>query len=358
MITINLLKKTSSRRGGSSGTRLAGTIVAVVLVLVIVVAGAGLVRWWMTHPRPEGKITAPVAIKAEPEKKPVPAAAPAPQAVSEKKALQAAVVPTQPIPEKKPVPPVAAAPQPVPVKKHALAAAAVQQPVPEKKAVPETAVKTPAPSRPEPETSEVEILRKINGNILFVKNVFQKLTEAVPEGIRFGTLSVDSFSTVTGIGTGETREQVSALFLNLRRGNLNMLGTPHSSIGNNEGKGYAFVFVCKPSFGELSADKLKGAGDFMPRSRLPGVIKRFSKIAARNKVQLQGGLSRRTAEKTGNYMHSVYRLSCSGTYRNFVAFVLDFDQAQAACAFPAVRITARNDAIVDISADIDLITRE
>jgi hypothetical protein len=358
MITINLLKKTSSRRGGASGTRLAGIIVAVVLVLVIVVAGAGLVRWWMTHPRLEGKITAPVAIKTETEKKPVPAAAPALQAVSEKKPLPAAVVPSQPVPEKKPVPPVAAAPQPVPEKKPVLAAAAVQQPVTEKKAVPETAVKTPAPSIPEPETSEAEILREINGNMLFVKNIFQKLTEAVPEGIGFGTLSVDSFSTVTGIGTGETREQVSALFLNLRRGNMNVLGSPHSSIGNNDGEGYAFVFVCKPSLGASSADKLKEAGDFVPRSKLPGVIKGFLKIAARNNVQLHGGLSRRTSEKTGNYMHSIYHLSCSGTYRNFVAFVLDLDRAQTACAFPAVQITGRNDAIVDISADIDLITRE
>jgi hypothetical protein len=368
MITINLLKKASSRRGGSGPTRLAGTILKAVLVLVIAVAGAGLVRWWMTQPHTAGKVAAPVAVRSEPGEKPVTAAvpapavpaaaAPAPQAVSDKKALPAAIVPAQSVPEKNPAPQVAAALQPVPEKKAVRTAAAVPPPVPEKKAVPETTVKTPERSSPEPVISEVEILRSINDDILFVKNVFQKLIDAAPEGTGFGTLSVDSFTTVTGIGTGGTREQVSALFLNLRRGHLNVLGPPHSFIGDNDGEGYAFVFVCKPSFGEPPAGELKGAGDFVPRSELPGVIKTFLKIAALNKVQLQGGLSRKKTEKTGSFVHSVYRLSCSGTYRNFVAFVLDLVQARTACAFPAVKITARNDAIVDISADVDVITHE
>jgi hypothetical protein len=334
MITINLLKKTSSKRGGT-GVGVGRVLIAGILGLAVVVVGAGLMRWWIEHPRLEqprieGTVTAAAAVKTEPEKKPV-----------------AVLLPE---PEKKPV---AAAPQPAPEKKRVPAIASVPPLLPEKKAPPEA-----APLPPEPAPRAVDAARKISNDIAFVKNVLGKLTEAAPEGIGFGTLSIDSFSTVTGVGTAATRELVSSFFLNLRREQLNVLGHPDSYIGHNDGEGYSFVFVCKPSFGDAPTGPLRSRNNLVSRNRLPKVIKMFSKTAARNHLFLQKGLSRKAVKKTGGYVHNVYRLSCSGTYRNFIAFVLELDQARMLCAFAAVRLSARSAAAVDISADVDFISRE
>ena len=317
MIRINLLKKTSSRRGGS-GVSLVKIGAAGFLALVIVVVSAVIMRWWLEHPRIEQKVPV-VAPQAEPEKKPV-AAAPA-------------------------------APQPEPEKKPVAAVPAVPQPEPAKKSVPE-------PVAVKPVSDEKDVIRKINSDVAFAKLVLQKLTDAVPDGIGFGTLSIDSFSTVTGVGTGAMREPVSALFINLRRAPMNLLGLPASYIGNNDGDGYSFVFVCKPSFGNAPANSLLAAAGLVPQKKLPAVIKTFSKIAARSGLSLPKGLSRKAVRKAGGYTHNIYRLSCSGTYKDFVSFVLNCDQAQVLCAFASVRLTARSAAVVDISADIDFITRE
>jgi hypothetical protein len=314
MIRINLLKKSSSRRGGSGVSRVRIAI-AGFLALAIVVVSAVIMRWWLEHPRIEQKVSV-VAPQAEPAKKPVAATPAAPQ----------------PEPEKKPV---AAAPAVPPAKK----------PVPE-------------PAALNPVSDEKDVIRKINSDVAFAKLVLQKLTDAVPDGIGFGTLSLDSFSTVTGVGTGAMRDTVSALFINLRRAPMNLLGLPASYIGNNDGDGYSFVFVCKPSFGNAPANSLLAAAGLVPQKKLPAVIKTFSKIAARSGLSLSKGLSRKAVRKAGGYTHNIYHLSCSGTYKDFVSFVLDCDQAQVLCAFASVRLTARSAAVVDISADIDFITRE
>ena len=299
MITINLLKKTSSkrRRGIFSAALLVRIGIVSIVGLGIVVAGASLMRWWMEHPRTVRKAAVAAAV---PEKRSVPAA---------------------------PV----LAPQPVPP--------------PEKKAA---AVASPTMS----------IDEKINYEITFAKNVFQKLTDAVPEGIGFGTISVDSFRTVSAVGSGTTREPVSTLYSNLRHSQLNLLGHPDSYIGKGDPAGYTFVFICKPSFDRNPADSFQTGGRLVSQKKLPTMLKTFSRLAARDGLYMLKGLSRRTIRKTDGYQQFVYHFSCGGTYRSFVKFILDLDKAQVPCAFAAVRITAINDAIVDISADINFTLRK
>jgi hypothetical protein len=358
MITINLLKKASSRRG-RSGPGFGRILTVGILCLAVVAVGAGI-RWWLLeHPQIGIKFPAAWFEKTEPEKKPVPAAAPVVAAETGKKTEPAPAAVFQPEPEKKPVAPAAAVPQPAPGTKPAPAIASVPPLQPEKKAVPEAAAAAAAePRAPEPAPREVDAAQKISNDIAFVKHVLKSLAEAVPEGIGFGTLSIDSGATVTGVGTATTRELVSSLFLNLRRERLNVLGYPDSYIGDNDGQGYSFMFLCRPSFGDAPTDPLLSRDDLVPQSRLPGVIKTFSKTAARNHLFLQKGLSRTAVKKTGGYVHNVYRLSCSGAYRNFTAFVLELEQARVLCAFSAVRLTARSEAAVAISAAVDFITRE
>jgi hypothetical protein len=359
MITINLLKKSSSGRRGI-GVGFARILTAGILGLAIAAVGAGIIWRWIEHPRVESIMTAKTAtavVKTEPEKKPVPLPVPVPAAVAEKKP---AAVPL-PEPEKQPVAPAAAAPQPEPApeKKQIPAIASVPSLLPEKKAAPEPVLTAAAAPRPqEPASRGGDDVQKISNDIAFVKQVLKKLTEAVPDEIGFGALSIDSFSTVTGVGTAATRETVSSLFLNLRREKLNVLGHPDSYIVDNDGKGYSFVFICKPSFGDAPTDLLRKGDNLVPRNRISEVIKAFSKTAARNKLFLQRGLTHAAVKKTGVYVHNVYHLSCSGTYRNFIAFALELDQAGILCTFAAVRLTARSTSTVDINTDVDFITRE
>ncbi|MBN2188551.1 MAG: hypothetical protein JW699_03775 [Chitinispirillaceae bacterium] len=358
MITINLLKKASARHGGT-GVGAGRILAAGVMGLAVVAAGAGIMWWWHERPRigikfpaawfekivPEKK-SAAVSL-SEPEKKTVVSAPqPAPAAVS------------MPEPKEKPGAPVTAAPQPVPGTTQASAITSVPPLPPAKKAVPEAAAVAAAePRAPEPAPRKVDPAQKFGNDIAFVNHVLKRLAEAVPEGIGFGTLTIDSGAVVTGVGTAETRDLVSSLFLNLRREQMNVLGHPDSYIGDNDGKGYSFVFVCRPSFGDAPADMLRSRNNLVPQSSLPRVIKTFSRTAARNHLFLKSGLSRTAVKKTGGYVHNIYRFSCTGTYRNFTTFVLELERARMLCAFSAVRFTARSEAAVDISAAVDFITR-
>jgi hypothetical protein len=355
MIQINLLKKASSRRGGS-GVPFVKIGLVGLGALAIVVVSAVIMRSWLEHPRIAPVAAATVAPQPpEPVEQPVAAAPVAPQMPEpvEQPVAEAPVAPQSPEPVKQPVAAAPVAPQPPEPVKQPVAAAPVapQPPEPVKQPVPESSALKPV-------SDEKDVLRKINSDVAFAKLVFQELTDAVPEGIGFSALSIDSFSTVTGVGTGAMREQVSALFINLRRAPMNLQGLPASYIGNNNGEGYSFMFVCKPSFGNAPADSLLAAAGLVSQKKLPLVIKTFSKIAVRSGLTLPKGLSRKAVWKADGYTHNTYRFLCSGTYKNFVSFVLNCDQAQVLCAFVSVRLTARSAAIVDISADIDFITRE
>ena len=57
---------------------------------------------------------------------------------------------------------------------------------------------------------------KINYEIAFTRKIFELLTHAVPEGIEFNSLTIDSFSVIKAVGLGRSRELVSDLFSSLR----------------------------------------------------------------------------------------------------------------------------------------------
>jgi hypothetical protein len=309
------------------------------------VAVAVLVRRKMAHP----PVTA-VAVRTELEKKPAIAVAPSVPAAS--------AVP-QPAQEKKTAPAVASGPQLLPEQKTAPAIAAVPQLGSEKKSVPAEVNQRESAPKPEPKANPAETLRKISYNVSFVNQVLQKLQDAVPDGIGFGALSIDTFSTVTGVGTGGTRELVSSLFLNLQRARMKVLGPPDSYIGDNDGNGYSFVFLCRPSFDNVPADSSRTIARLVSKEKLPAVIMAISKIAAKNAISIHKRLSPAAVTRNeGAFVHHSCHLSCSGTYRNFVAFVLDLDKEPMLCVFPTVQIAARVAAVVDISAEVDIITHE
>ena len=84
----------------------------------------------------------------------------------------------------------------------------------------------------------------------------------------------------------------------------------------------------------------------------------FLKLAKRGKLSVRHGLARKTALKSGGYRQSVYHFSCGGTYRDFVKFVLQVDEAHLSCAFTAIQIKVSNEAVIDIGSDVIFTTRE
>ena len=191
----------------------------------------------------------------------------------------------------------------------------------------------------------------------FAKNVLQILTRAVPEGIGFSTLSIDSFQKVSAHGIAQGREQVTSLFTNLRREKFEISTPPRSTIRRGGGKGFRFSFSCEVPLGTNPAESWLLTDHLESRQQLGAYIKTFSRLASRNGVVLSHGLTHIKSYKTGPWRRSVYHLSGKGSYRNFVKFVLDGQQTRLPCAFSMIMLRARTGGSVDISADVVFTTR-
>jgi hypothetical protein len=344
MVRINLLKQTShKKRGGRFPTLpvVGGIVAATVVVAVVAILTGGAKR------PPTG---VEVVVAAAPKPKNIPAAPSVPAPVVEKKA----------VPETTAVqaPPKKAVTAAAPVSTATKTASSVKTAA---KPVAATAPQTVKPAVIKGSSEQGALAKKetsstpesINYDIAFAGRLFEKLTSAVPEGIGFGSLSVDSFATVSGMGLGPTRDIVGTLFTNLRGKPFRLRELPESYIESAD-KGYRFQFVCDASFAGEPVDPAVKA---VSLKKLPALLKTFTKLSARDGMYTRQGLVRRSTKKSGAYVQVVYQFSCSGTYRNFVKYVLDLDKAHVPCAFSTVRIKARSEAIVDISADVVFTTR-
>ena len=344
MIRINLLKGASSRRGKSavSGALLVRIGIVVVAALVIVVAGAGILRWFLERPHTELKAVAATVPQPVPEKKVIPE--------------KPTVVASQPLPEKKVVPEKAT---PEPEKKTVLEQVAAQQALSAPKAAePVAQKKSQTTGEPVP-YAMLSGAEKINYEIAFANKVLQTLTgTVVPEGVGFSSLSIDSFTTVSGHGTRVTKENVAALFKNLRRERFQLLEPPLSYIEPDPVQDFDFQFTSHVLFGADSADAFRPAEHLVPVKNLQSMVTTFLKSAAGCKLAVRHGLVRRAVMTKGEFRQFVYHCTCSGTYRDFVKFVLQVNKAHLPCAFTAVQIKVRSAAVFDIGTDVIFTTRK
>jgi hypothetical protein len=332
MIKINLLKGLPSKGGGglTSTGKLVKIGTAVLLAAVVAYVAMAGMQWWLKRSSSLQPMTVALAPKGEIEKK----------IVAETRLVTQQVAPAQ--------------------KAAADAALALQA---QQQGRDRTTSATPSsvvveksggqPTRPAPSSyGTLTGTEKINYEIAFTKKALQKLVGILPGESGFSSLSLDSFSTVSAAGGGLTREVVSTLFGNLRRSPMQLLPPPSSYIDGDGPERYRFMFVGKLFFVVNPADSLQAVSRFVPQKKLPALLTTFSKLARRDGMYLQHGLSRRAARKSDGYLQFVYHLACRGTYRHFVAFVLDVEAAHMPCAFAAVQIKARSGAVVDIGADV------
>jgi hypothetical protein len=274
--------------------------------------------------------------------------------------------------------PVAEAVKPLPVGKNAVAAK--EPPKPEEKKVsasPNPAEMTKGKFSPSTHTSDKvveDVVRdrnrrnvtdllslaykemsrgeKINYELAFTKKVFELLTIAVPEGIEFSSLTIDSFTVVKAVGLGPSRELVGRLFGSLRDNKLVLRERPISSIRPVGMSGYRFEFSCEAAFGFDTTRTYRAMSELKPHEGFNGMLRSFSTLAARDGIAIHGGLERTGTEKATGFRRYSYRLSGSGAYRDFVKLVLDLQTEHLPCSFNKIQLKARNDAKISIEADI------
>ncbi|MGA2508165.1 MAG: hypothetical protein ABSF80_11895 [Chitinispirillaceae bacterium] len=325
MIRINLLKGASPRLGRSAVpvALLIRIGIAVVAGLVIIVVGAGLMRWFLARPH-----TGQNAVVAT-----------APQPAPEKNVA----------PEK----PTAVVPLPAPEKK---AASEKAKPAPENKTILEPPAQSPVEPTPYQMQSHSE---KVNYEIAFTNKVLQTLTNAVfPKGVEFSSLSIDSFTTVSAKGFKVSKENVNAIFKNLRRERFELLEPPLSFIEPDPVRDFDFQFTGTVLFNADSAGAFQPAGHLVPAKNLQSMVTTFLKTAAGNRLIVRHGLVRKAAATSDEFRQFVYHCSCSGAFRDFVKFVLEVNKAHLPCAFTAVQIKVRTKTVIDVSTDIIFTTRK
>jgi hypothetical protein len=349
MIKINLLKRAAPPRGGRRipMVLIVKTGVIALAVLAVVAGGAGIMRWWLK--RPQRAVPAAVERQAPPEAQPAEHAAPLP---AEPQETAQASAPAAPAPEEA---------SPPAVREPGYTPSTLVKPKMVEDVVDEVDGKEPgkgAPDLVELAYREMSSGEKINYEFMFTRKVLQILTDAVPAGIGFNELSIDSFATVTALGAGSTREEVSRLFTALRREQFQLFDPPRSSIWKGGRQGFHFRFACAASFGMDPADPFRLTDHVEPRESLRAALRTFSKTASQEGLSIDGALSQIGIEKNGNYRRFVYRMTGSGTYRAFVRFVIQLNAARLPCAFSRVRLKAHRGTALAVTADVIFTFRE
>jgi hypothetical protein len=193
---------------------------------------------------------------------------------------------------------------------------------------------------------------KINYEIAFTKKIFELITHAVPEGIEFSSLGIDSFTVIKATGIGPSRELVASLFRSLRdEKNLHLRERPASSIRPLGRKGYRFDFSCDATFG-VDTSTYIATSDLKPHESFSDMLKVFSKLVSSDGISLQGGLDRIANEEAAGCRRYTYHMSGSSAYRDFVKLVLDLQKKRLPCSFNRIHLRARNDTKITIDADV------
>lgn len=205
---------------------------------------------------------------------------------------------------------------------------------------------------------EMSFGEKINYEVYFGKKVFELISRSFPSGIGLKSLEVSNFQTIYAVGVGGTKEIVSSTFTTLREGKVEILPQPYSYIKSNGGKGFRFVVTCKADFGLDLTDPFKPLDNMQSRDDLQKVLKHVNNQAAQDGLKIKSKPELVSSEKVGVYSRFIYNISGSGSYLDFVKFVMDLYKKNQVCAFKKVEIKALGDGTVGITAELLFTMRE
>ena len=199
---------------------------------------------------------------------------------------------------------------------------------------------------------------KISYEVYFGKKVFEQISRSFPSGIGLKSLEISNFQTIYAVGVGGTKEIVSSTFTSLREGKIEILPQPYSYIKSNGTNGYRFVVTCKADFGLDLTDSFKPLDNLQSRDDLQKVLKDVNNIATQDGLKIRNKPELVSSEKVGVYSRFVYRISGSGSYKDFVGFVMNLYKEHQVCAFKKVEIKALGDGTVGVTAELLFTMRE
>ena len=205
---------------------------------------------------------------------------------------------------------------------------------------------------------EMSFGEKINYEVYFGKKAFELISRSFPEGIQLKSLEISNFQTIYAVGLGGTREIVSSTFSSLREGKAEILPQPYSYIKSNGGRGYKFVATCKADFGLDFTDPFKPLDNLQSRDDLQKVLKTVNNLASQDGLKIRNKPELVSSEKVGVYSRFIYRISGSGSYKDFVSFVINLYKENQVCAFKKVEIKALADGTVGVTAELLFTMRE
>jgi len=298
-----------------------------------------------TAAKSEEKPAAPTAVPVPQPPKPAAAPEPAPVAAS-----LPAVPPAPPAPE-----PVAAAPR---AQAQASKPSSLVRTNMIENVVRELGNESRAVKKFDAAYEDMSTVEKINYEVLFARNAFQYITRSVPPGVRLRTVEIENFRTVYTSGVSPSREMVQELFSAFRRERGELLPKPFSHIKDDAGGGFQFVVTAKPRFGLELDDPFQALDHLGFKESLTANLRKFSRLAGSNNFKMRAAPSQISVDRVGSYRRVVYKAEGESTYRDFHKFVLALYDEKVPCAFRKITLTARNNDVVHVSAEILFTVKE
>jgi len=205
---------------------------------------------------------------------------------------------------------------------------------------------------------DMSTVEKINYEVLFARNAFEFVTRSVPPSVKLRTVEIEGFRTVYISGVSPTREMVQELFSAFRRVRGELLPKPFSHIKDDAKGGFQFVITTKPRFGLELDDPFQALDHLGFKESLTVNLRKFSRLAGSNNFKMRAAPSQISVDRTGSYRRVVYKAEGESTYRDFHKFVLALYDEKVPCAFRKITLTARNNDVVHVSAEILFTVKE
>jgi hypothetical protein len=207
---------------------------------------------------------------------------------------------------------------------------------------------------------QLSFAEKVNYEFLFTKNVSEMLARAIPNGIGLKSLDIDNFQTVYAAGLGPSKDLIQEMLVSLKGEKMTVLPPPYSFIKPNGRDGFRFAFSCKTEFGLNLTDPFVdlSLSQIASREHLPDLLASFSRIARQNHCGFAKGPGLASTDKVGNYYRSVYQLTGSCAYRDFVKLVAGLYSEKIPCAFKHCSLVAQTAKAVKVDAQIVITSKE
>lgn len=203
---------------------------------------------------------------------------------------------------------------------------------------------------------KLSFIEKVNYEIHFTKNVLELLGRVVVKGVDFKTITLNSFTTVSGVGLSKSREKVTEIFTNLREEKMTILPKPLSQI-NPVADGYQFTISSQVDFGlNLESPFLLSVENLLSPTDVEAIIKRMVETARDDSIEIIENPIQEQTSVDGKFRRFYYRFSGKTSYNNFANFVVNLYRKKIPIAFAELKLVAIKVNVLKVDARILITT--